>query len=240
MMTLLRSDHLQPSQIRPGCTVPNQTPGPEDGLTLMECLVAIVIVAIAGAIIAPAMVLSVATRVQSQRADQALKVAQSQIDNVRVLVERGEATADNLPPTVEATDEKLLHLVDGPVYNSVKTDPANYTDYTHTFPVDGDGDGEDDFAVQTFRTNAAAFDAELFAFGMGVRVYDIDAVNTSGKSGNLSQEPASLTMTSGEGERGSQPLAVVYTTISASEEAQSMCNLFDYIDDTEDKPAVCN
>jgi len=210
---------------------------PDAGLTLIECLVAIVIVALAGAIIAPAMVLSVATRVQSQRAEQALELAQSEIDNVRVLIERGEADETNMPPSTTVTDEKLLSQVDGPTYQSLEANPTNYAEAR---PVDINEDGTFDFAIQTFRTNQQDFDGDNpLAFGMGVRVYEYDVVN-SNSTGSLNTERASLTMTSSEGERGQKPLAALYTTIAVSEQGQSFCNYITYLSTTADKPLGCN
>lgn len=73
----------------------------EQGLTLIEGLLAIVIVSITVISISPPIFWAVATRVQTQRAEQALKVAQGEIDRVRVLVERNEvkiAQFNLLPP----------------------------------------------------------------------------------------------------------------------------------------------
>ncbi|MEM9817765.1 MAG: prepilin-type N-terminal cleavage/methylation domain-containing protein, partial [Cyanobacteria bacterium P01_D01_bin.6] len=60
----------------------------ESGLTLIECVMAIVVVGLMGAAIAPMMVASVATRVQSQKAEQALELAQGEIDRVRIQFEQ--------------------------------------------------------------------------------------------------------------------------------------------------------
>jgi type II secretory pathway pseudopilin PulG len=211
----------------------------ESGLTLIECLVAIVMVALIGAIIAPAMVLSVATRVQSQRASQALDLAQSEIDKIRVLIERGDDYVAELPPTIPVgtlDDERELALVDGPD-SLVALDER--TVYTEAFPIDIDDDGDDDFAIQSFRTPGKQDSASNpVAFVMGVRVYDSDTVDNA--DSNLPTELASLSMTSGEGERTDRPLATLYSSIALSEDGKAFCNYIDYLSSaTVSPPSGC-
>jgi type II secretory pathway pseudopilin PulG len=78
----------------------------EQGLTLIEGLLAIVIIAITVVSITPPVFWAVASRVQTQRAEQALKIAQGEIDRVRTLVERDETAnaqfTDNLLPPFPA------------------------------------------------------------------------------------------------------------------------------------------
>lgn len=69
------------------------------GLTLIECLVAIIMVALVASAITPALILSVATRVQSQKAEQAMALGQAEIDRVRQLVEQGVDPNPGSPPT---------------------------------------------------------------------------------------------------------------------------------------------
>jgi prepilin-type N-terminal cleavage/methylation domain-containing protein len=235
------------SSAQVGLVSPGQTPPANQvGLTLIECLVAIVIVAIAAAIVAPAMVLSVATRVQSQRASQALDIAQSEIDRIRLLVERGDDYGPALPPVlpdaVVATlnDERELADVLGP--NSLA---STATVYTEAFPIDIDDDGNPDYAVQSFRTpgqNPAGGTVPV-AFIMGVRVYEHRAVDEA--TTNLEgTEQASLTMTSGEGDRLERPLAALYSSIALSEDGQAFCNYIDYLASTTgttaSTPEGCN
>ena len=227
------------------------------GLTLIECLVAIVMVAIVGAIVAPAMVISVATRVQSQKATQALGIAQSEIDRVRLLVERGDEYVSELPPKlpdteIDALDNELeLAQVDGPdaVFDlgDWQDNSVTWDTFTQSFPVDIDNDGEADFAVQSFRSPGQTADGtentDPVAFILGVRVYDHRAVENT--SDNLpADRQASLKMTSGEGERLERPLATLYSSIALSEDDQAFCNYIDYLSTTSgnatDKPLGCN
>ncbi|PSR18477.1 hypothetical protein C8255_07185 [filamentous cyanobacterium CCP3] len=192
----------------------------EQGLTLIECLVAIVVVGLVSSAIAPALVLSVATRVHSQKAEQALALAQSQIDSTRVLVERGEYTVADLPPLATGLADRDVATAPGP--NLGVTNPTNFA---YAQPVDIDGDGQPDFLVQRFRAIGESVGGTPVAFAMGVRVYDRAASAT----GNLSTTPASLVMTSTGGRRNERPLATLYTTIATSNQGESLCNLITYV-----------
>jgi prepilin-type N-terminal cleavage/methylation domain-containing protein len=55
----------------------------QSGFTLIECLLAIVIVGVLMVAVAPALVLSAATRVQARRVELATQAAQTYIDNLR-------------------------------------------------------------------------------------------------------------------------------------------------------------
>lgn len=213
----------------------------EEGLTLIECLAAIVVVGLIGAAIAPVLVLSVATRVQSQKSEQALKVAQSEIDAIRVLLERGgdDLTGANFPPVAAGFADDAVTTALGP--DAVTNDPDNYdADYTRARPLDIDDDGTFDFAIQSYRTAGEEIDSLPVAFTLGVRVYDYRAVEAA--RGNLDTRQASIGLTSSEGDRALQPLATLYTAMSVSDDDQSFCNYIDYLDyeETKDKPLGCN
>ena len=125
--------------------------------------------------ITPPIFWAVATRVQTQRAEQALKIAQGEIDRVRVLVERNETgSITSLPPTVAGATEmearkrsnsssdkfpapnsakdgtKLMSKRDCGSGNNDDGNPAN--DVKKFIRVDIDGDCKTDFLVQTFRS----------------------------------------------------------------------------------------
>ena len=67
------------------------------GFTLIESLVAIIIVSVTVVAISPPIFWATGTRVQNRRAEQALSIAQATIDQVRARVERGGASALELP-----------------------------------------------------------------------------------------------------------------------------------------------
>ncbi|PZO37038.1 MAG: hypothetical protein DCF17_16425 [Shackletoniella antarctica] len=209
---------------QPGLKAAN-SPGAQaqqQGFSLIECLVAIIMVALVTSAIAPALVISVATRVHSQKADQALALAQREIERTRVLVERGDitaATVATLPPPL-AADFADANINAAPAPTTLGTGAASAT---RAVPIDFNDDGDDDFFVQRYRTRGQVVDGVPVAFAMGVRVYDRSA------TGVLSIEPASLVMTSNEAGRRTRPLASLYTTMATSNQGESLCNLNTYL-----------
>ncbi len=203
------------------------------GLTLIECLVAIVVIGISVAAVTPALVLTVATRIQSQRAEQALTLAQTEIDQVRLVVERGQTG----------------YVVSTPISTTVFPDirnvppPVNFVAIAATIDqaelVDLNGDGDNDFAIQTFRNPGYTPSGETdpIAFDMGVRVYSIQA---EPNLGSLESTQASIGLTSGEGDRRRQPLVVLYTTIVRGEADSSLCGYVKLLDDTASTSLSCS
>lgn len=199
---------MQPAQ--------GQPPKSQAGLTLLECLVAIVVIAFSAAAVAPALVLTVATRVQSQKADQALRLAQSEIDEARLLMERGEAEVNNLPISVPViTDVRSVAAPTVFVPNPATASEARL--------VDVDGDGSADFAIQAYRDEGffPTGSSTPLNFAMGVRVYDI---RSEAQLGSLGIEPAAVGLTSGEGQGRTRPLAVLYTEVLRGDASDSYCD----------------
>ena len=220
---------------------PKRSPVPpqsaDQGLTLIECLVAIVMVALVAGSVAPVMVISVASRVNSQKAEQALGLAQAEIDRTRTQVERGEHTLATLPPEGRTTsgvitEKDKISEVLGPNLSE-----TNSTSFAFARPVDINGNDQNDFLVQRFRsvgykpTNAGANDPPV-AFTMGVRVYDSQATGT----GNLPTDPASLGMTGGTGQRSQRPLAALYTTIAVGDNPDSLCDMIRHLNNQKTTP----
>lgn len=87
------------------------TPNSQSGLTLIECLVAIIIVAITILAITPPILLATGMRVQSRRAEQANHIAQAEIDRVRTLMERGITDVNLLPASAGAVSPQPLSTV---------------------------------------------------------------------------------------------------------------------------------
>ncbi len=205
----------------------------ESGLTLIECLVAIVVIAATTATIAPMLLFSVATRVQNQKTEQALQLAQAEMDKVRLIVEQGGDYGDLL-----FTNAKLLAappattsiaLVAAPTApTDFISNTASVTSVTQARRVDIDNDGDNDFAIQLFRTQGIEVGPQTggvtrdtpIVFDIGVRVYDARAELSSLP---LLTDEAALTFTSGEGERGRQPLAVLYSQIAQGDRNGSLC-----------------
>ncbi|NJK27451.1 MAG: type II secretion system protein [Coleofasciculaceae cyanobacterium SM2_3_26] len=217
------------------------------GFTLLESLVAIVAITFVTVSITPPIFISVATRFQSQKAEQASYLAQGQVDKVRVIVERGgkfkEEPEKYLPAQAGVS---ATQIVNAPAPSSA----ANYLDSsnnncnpkydgeqipaTQALPVDINGDCEIDFYVQVFRsqnvTSGPGQNTETLgsvtypaSFVMGVRVYGVAA---KAGFGSLSTKPSDLLFTSGEGSMRTRPLAVLYTTVAQGDFIRS----FDRID----------
>ncbi|MEM8502771.1 MAG: prepilin-type N-terminal cleavage/methylation domain-containing protein [Cyanobacteria bacterium P01_D01_bin.1] len=222
----------------------------DSGLTLIECLVAIAVIALTSATIAPVMVLSVATRVQNQKSEQALQIAQGEVDRIRLLIERN--------PTYSSADLALAESASAPLSSTPSTTPgtaittvgkptalsaesvwtaSGYTPSAVTArEIDVNGDSNPDFVLQSFRGGAVEVAVTPtvtmpVAFDMGVRVYDYAAVTDDAGDiiSDLDTDAATLGFTSGEGQRGRKPLAVLYTQIINSDNPQSLCRYMDYL-----------
>jgi len=183
--------------------------------------------------ITPPIFLSAATRVQNRRAEQATQLANGQIDQVRVLMEKGitggeDGNIDQLPDDAGsagledvAAPSGVFDLLQSTNFecSAYDADGAPQVPASSALPVDINGDCEFDFYVQTFRINQQLStvpedgDEEPvpIVFGMGVRVY---YRNAEIDGGELSIEPASLTLTNGTGQQTKFPLAVLYTTLA--------------------------
>jgi len=211
------------------------------GLTLIESLVAIVVISLAVSSIAPALVIATATRVRAQRGEQALALAQQEIDTVRAIVERGNYNADDLPSsTTTISSESTPASMVGPDYGTPESAATVYQDLdpTETREVDIDGDGVPDFAVQVYRTPGLPPGDTPVAFGMGVRVYNYEATEAQ-PSGTMPSTPTQLGTTAGISQQGQRPLAALYTTIVRSEDASSFCDYIRFTSTSASTPNGC-
>jgi prepilin-type N-terminal cleavage/methylation domain-containing protein len=194
----------------------------EQGLTLLECLVAIVVVSITMVSITPPIFWATATRVQNRRAEQAQALAQAQIDQVRTLVERGSYKYSQLPPAAGANIR-----TNPPAAPSVSTGKRR-AKTTACNQDDGVQPTLSQFApVDTQDVNAASTATSATeppdGFVMGVRVYSAVGLNASGTPTEALQiENASLRATSGLGNQRTRPLAVLYAVIVRNNSNQSL------------------
>jgi type II secretory pathway pseudopilin PulG len=223
----------------------------EQGLTLIEGLLAMVIIAITVVSISPPIFWATATRVQTQRAEQALKIAQGEIDRVRSLVERNEVKAAQqplLPPSIAgATESDVRNRTSGKfpaAPNAAKATVRSIRDCGSETNVDGtpngtvgefvqidtNGDCQADYLLQTFRSQGLDQDGNQFqgnanqdlaAFVMGVRVY-ADIARPALTSGKGKTDPAALRATNGLGNQLDRPLAVMYSTIVRSSDSKNL------------------
>jgi prepilin-type N-terminal cleavage/methylation domain-containing protein len=210
----------------------------EEGLTLMECLVAIVVIAITVAAIGPMLVFTVATRVQNQKTEQALQLAQGEIDKVRLVVEQGGDYGGKLRGlSLLAAPASISSPTAVAVPTAFIASTASTTAITQARRIDTDGDGDNDFAIQLFRTQGIELPSQTagitastpVVFNIGVRVYDARAESNLG---SLVASTTSLTFTSGEGNRGRRPLAVLYGQIAQGDRDGSLCQYWEFTGST--------
>jgi prepilin-type N-terminal cleavage/methylation domain-containing protein len=215
----------------------------EQGLTLLECLMAVVVIGLTMAMITPPLVIAAATRVQNRQAEQAMQIAQGEVDRVRAMVAREnsqnltlarlpaiapvsgnlEAVAAPARPANPATPS-----TSSPIKSSAYCGAGTYNNgeqiaVNQGLRVDVDGDCKADFFMQTFRTAGTIMGAATIPsdFQMGVRVYSILAAEAS--ASNLETKSASLQIVRGEGKRRTRPLAVLYTPFSQSDQGSTLC-----------------
>lgn len=201
---------------------------------------AIAVIALTTAMITPPLFLAAATRMQNQRAEQAMQIAQGEVDRVRFLVERQQHDPARLPALETGTTANLDAIpaptnftseVQATVQQAGQTCSYNgqQVPTTYALLVDTTGDCQADFAVQTVRLNETIPAGERSettgdgkrnrpsSFCMVVRVYGKPAIENVQNSGTLTTTPASLQFTTGEGDQSKQPLAVLTTPITWSD-----------------------
>jgi prepilin-type N-terminal cleavage/methylation domain-containing protein len=190
----------------------------EQGLTLLETLVGILIISIVLAAATPPIMIAAASRIQNRRAEQAIQIAQQELDRVRLTMERDDSRNEQLPPAVSGKDLNTLKTVDAPTTICTTCTADTYASVTEVKQVG-------DFLVQVFREpgiketdvegpndpTPADTQDRVMAFRMGVRVYSPAARQNLG---SLQKEAASLQMTNSLGQQGKQPLAVLYADFS--------------------------
>ena len=211
---------------------------PSSGFTLIESLVAMIVISITLVAIVPPIFWATGTRVQNRRAEQALAIAQGEIDRVRGVLERSDdPLAKDLPPEVAMADyasyrgpaPKSTAAWTGkmrstnPDFNTAETstDKIQFPASADTYiPVDTDGDGKADFLVQTFRDPGVCVENPCVApktpriFAMKVRVYSATALSSD--LPYLQTEKAALTGTTGTGQTRNRPLAILSSQITRS------------------------
>lgn len=219
------------------------------GLTIMECLVAIMLIGITIAMVTPPLLIATASRVQTRRGEQALQAAQAEVDRINTMVQRGLHQDNRLPPnTAQANIRNILpptriaSFLKTPATSCPgATSPyASYPRYndqplaaTDALPVDLDGDCDPDLFMQVIRNNTQYTIAEdgkatglkrPARFQLGVRVYSkLVDTNKTLVSGKLKTEPASLGLTIGQGQQATNPLTVVNKDISWGERSEVLC-----------------
>ena len=210
---------------------------PSSGFTLIESLVAMIVISITLVAIVPPIFWATGTRVQNRRAEQALAIAQGELDRVRGVLERSDAPLPaNLPPQVSKAEfgsyrgpnprspwaGKMRSTQPGFNTAETATDGIQYPTSADTYiPVDTDGDGKADFLVQVFRdpgtcvaVNPCVAPDTPRIFAMKVRVYSAIAIDS--ELASLDTTKAALIGTTGTGQAKNRPLAILSSQMARS------------------------
>lgn len=169
---------------------------PDAGFSLMEVLASLVIVFIALAALTPSLILAAATRVHTQRIENATNLAYQQLDGTRAILERGAGTyASGDLPSVESSFDLA--------------------------PPAGDIANLGGYYVQTFRDAGVACpppnNATPCVFTMGVRVYSDLAFPSGSYAGSTDVTPISGNVTGVQSvlQAKEQPLVSIISEISS-------------------------
>jgi prepilin-type N-terminal cleavage/methylation domain-containing protein len=204
----------------------------EQGLTLLECLVAIVVIGVVAVTFTPPLILAIATREQNRRAEQASQLAQGELDRVRRLVEQGNYSNAQLPPV--GNDNVALQSRPG----GTTTDPSTVS-ASQGLLVDVNGDRTNDFLVQTFRSPGIGDqNGKIVVFRMGVRVYSAMVAQNLGALDDPPRRSASLQLTNALGQQRRLPLAAMYSTVVRSDHSNSLCNYRQFLGE-DDRNIAC-
>ena len=179
----------------------------ESGFTIIESLIAIIVVAILLVAIAPVLALSVATRVQARRVELATQAAKAYIDGV---------SSGTIPtPTTEINDKKLLNGAAAP------------TQLSDLYCVDLDSGGcsansSRDLAVQGFRTQGEAKNGYILA----LRVYRADAFSdsTALTRNTTTNKATQNTFTGGLGNRKAPLVEMTTEIVTGKTTFQNFCD----------------
>ena len=187
----------------------------QSGFSLLEALMAVVVVSILMTAILPMIILSTATRVQSRRVDLATQAARGYVDGVR------SGTINIIDPTpafpatfindnaVDSARNQYFQNVAAP--SSVNIASLNGI---QGIKVDTNGNGfnvtdPQDLVIQPMRTGGT--DLATQGFYMQVRVYRADAF-TQDAAGNLNGIQAGLTLQTGNGDTCPNGRGIVTST----------------------------
>lgn len=185
----------------------------QSGFTIVESLMAIVVVGILMTAITPAIVLSVATRVQARRVELASQAAKAYIDDVK----SGKIEP---PTTTVARTTSQYFLESAPVPTALTDLYCVSLDNTPGCSINS----PQDLAIQAFRSQFST-DADDVQKGyrLGLRVYRVDAFSDSTA---LSKGKKQATFTGGLGELKT-PLVEMTTEVVADQtRLQDMCDRF--------------
>lgn len=206
---------------------------PDQGLTLVECVIAILVVNLGVAMLAAPLLMVAATRLRNDRINQATELARAEVDRLRVMMEQGieirTTTPNVLPPasSISATIGQADQLSAEPPPNSIadcysSSNPLGLP--TTATQACRRRLNDTEFAVQVYRGQLSVNNSNLvLAYPVQVRVYSAQAVPVTTSATSISEEPAAMTSSLVGAE--TRPLAVLTTEIIRSDSSQTLCRL---------------
>lgn len=206
----------------------------QSGFTIIESLVAMVVVSLLMAAIAPVIILSVSTRVQAKRIESATDAAKSYIDGVR----SGVITAPNSPITDNSTkiaDYDPPDVTSGSLTCGAGTGycslPANNL---YCVSIDGNActpTNANNFVIQAIRLNSATetiggtptnITDPAKGYQLGIRVYRANGFSNDGNLKRAKEGDKQATFTGGLGDRKT-PLVEMTTEITKGVTFSDFC-----------------
>ncbi len=221
------------------------------GMSLMESLVATVIISLMVVVSTPPLILAMATRIQNRRAETAMTLAQKELERIRLIVDTGLYEDNLLPPiaTIGATQITNPNQISqaGPP-NTVCVIGESGCTITNSNQAWWT-DPSKEYFIQTFRTTGVQENVSIdrrvipqtVVFRMGIRVYSKASFEDLG---SLRTESAPIYLTRGAGERtllerndGENisarqrqfPLAVIYADFSRGDLIGSLRKYHEFI-----------
>ena len=210
----------------------------QSGFTIMECLMAVVVVSVLMAAIAPVIALAVSTRVQSRRVELATQAARAYIDGVTsgaINAPNHTVTLDEVNSTTKAFESKRsdFSAVAAPTGGSLScadtvttypycSNPSNTSLYCFDFDRNGcSSNSNQDLIVQAFRSvNSTSTDATR-GYLLGVRVY---RANGFSDSSPLTKGKKQATFTGGLGDRKAPLVELTTEIVSGTTTLQNLCD----------------
>ncbi|QSJ18476.1 hormogonium polysaccharide secretion pseudopilin HpsB [Nostoc sp. UHCC 0702] len=213
----------------------------QSGFTIVESLVAIIVVAILLAAVAPVIVFSVATRVQAKRIETATDAAKNYIDGLR----SGIITAPASPIT-GTIDEFAISNYDPPAVGSLTCTANSYcsspADNLYCVSLDGKNcttTNPSNFVIQAIRYNKGTVTSggsttniveAAKGYQLGIRVYRADGFagsiplkKTRATPPNTDPNPKQPTFAAGLGDRKT-PLVEITTEVTKGVKFRDLCD----------------
>lgn len=198
----------------------------EAGFTIVESLVALLVTAILLAAIAPVLVLSTATRVQSRRVELATLAAQTYIDGIRTGAVDPPSTVIELDPSSDRKlEDNLLNTTNMPIPKESK---GLYC-YNKSGNIAKPNCTSDLFYIQAAQMKVKGSSPQD-GYRLGVRIYraDVDFKKTLIASDGSSEDEkqkkvTAVTFTGGLGNRQAPLIETTTDIINAQTSYSSLC-----------------